>query len=479
MLFALSAFMAINAAAAEKKQQYLQQSYIDSLIQTALYRFSEVIYIEGFDSEKRRAIDYATWVVATLRRQALGDPNLSYVNWKTGELEDQILLEKNDIILEKAHLQLKVKNALIDSFNAEVTKRRPDFAALNRLLRQMETMDANKARATEAIIFERRAIYSKVLPVRINRALENDALEQARADLDYCAVNQGFLSIPRATLQDLQGDLAARMSALNEQKAIPKDLSSCEKYLADRDLGRFFRLSDDIRTRLNAMKASSSPIVWGRCRMELEKLLDAARRFQDSLVLVNCRLITNKEINKALDYRDYLKRQIGVSSDKIAQIDDALMAVSVQTSSKGVTAMGEIVKRLTDTTAENNFSFSDLLVQARRKAQRQADSAKDKEQRDLRAAQLQEIGTTAFFFFPKNEAQIARELKRNEEMAYAEIELIYKLLEQNNFPEACRMFAQCHKKLQLFTCKESFATLEATLKQMAGGGRPAAIFGSN
>jgi hypothetical protein len=108
------------------------------------------------------------------------------------------------------------------------------------------------------------------------------------------------------------------------------------------------------------------------------------------------------------------------------------------------------------------------MVLARRKAQLRADSIRIAEETIRRTAQIAELKKSTALFFLKNKSQIDQELKQTEELAYQNVETIYKMLEKNNTRDACSTFNKLRGRLAAFTCKETYATLEMTIQQIAG-----------
>ncbi|MDD5674816.1 MAG: hypothetical protein PHC61_11670, partial [Chitinivibrionales bacterium] len=77
---------------------YVQQSYVDSLVQDAFYGFNEAAAASSqadAKQKKQEAIAGAKEVAHKLRALAQNDPNQKYILWRLSELEGQIYLEEN------------------------------------------------------------------------------------------------------------------------------------------------------------------------------------------------------------------------------------------------------------------------------------------------------------------------------------------------------------------------------------------------
>jgi hypothetical protein len=127
---------------------YTQQSYIDSLVQTAFYGFNEAAAAPiGREEKQRAAIRSAKDLARKLRQLAVGDPNEKYILWRENELEGQIYLEENDIQLQGANQNARAVNELIAPFNDGLNRKRPDFRRLRELWERMKAVNQEIGRA--------------------------------------------------------------------------------------------------------------------------------------------------------------------------------------------------------------------------------------------------------------------------------------------------------------------------------------------
>ena len=145
--------MIFNGASAGENRKYMQRMTVDTLIQQAFVNLNAAGGdMPGSDLRRRQAIEDAKKVTVKLRSMARGDPNEKYVLWKTGELESQILLEERDIILKKLEKNQKERNAVIDVYNKEVGKKRPDFIILKKAIDEARTRIPKWERKVERFI---------------------------------------------------------------------------------------------------------------------------------------------------------------------------------------------------------------------------------------------------------------------------------------------------------------------------------------
>ena len=118
-----------------------------------------------------QALIDAKKLVKRLRAASKGDPNRKYVLWKTGELENQVLLEEHDILLKKMQTGRQSENDRIDKFNNELAKSRPDFAMLGALCEDMKDLDPKKSREMLRSINQRATMIGREAIAEIEEAL--------------------------------------------------------------------------------------------------------------------------------------------------------------------------------------------------------------------------------------------------------------------------------------------------------------------
>jgi hypothetical protein len=277
-------------------------------------------------------------------------------------------------------------------------------------------------------------------------------------------------------------------------------------------LGLVDRKLCDLKGTLSAAEASA----YQAKRQRLTKVLDAT---EDSLVDAAIKLYNQSGRAATQEYVERTLKRYGVSRDKLAVIDQAIMGDAVaETRAADSSAMSEEYVALTDAADASGGSLilRDLSKKARIRAQEREDSAmiaQEEAQADAKKQlekadhdkQRQEARAQR-----KEERRLAHERKRggaSENVAVASVSpehvsaqrkaaeqalagsrsdatagggpsdqaraqqnivLIYALIERSDGKGAWERFQSLHEMLQKYVCAEAFATLEATVKAAYG-----------
>ncbi len=375
---------------AEQGRAYLSQEYIDTVIQRAYTNFNTAMSIAGTGLNQEKAIAKAKRTVERLKNLAQDDVNRNYILWKVSELEYQIFLEEREIA-RKAHERTVGRiNELVDVFNAELGKKRPDFVRLKQMERQFTDLDPNKGREIEYLIDNRSVAVTKSVLGAIQTALGQNDISAAREGLDYCIANIEVLKVSRDQVGKLEARLQTRLNAGDIKEFIEEDMCTVSRCLGSTDLHQAWRKLGSIDRRMSDLRrcaAEAEIKAYAAKRVRLERRLDA---IEDSLVDAAIVVYNTRGRPAAIDYVDTVMRECGVSRDKIALVDQAMIGAAVAEAHEHNPELRKVFVELSDAPAPPGQNvLSDLGDRARARAQEIKDSIRAAEEEQARLAREQ------------------------------------------------------------------------------------------
>jgi hypothetical protein len=510
--FLVSLFLpCCGRCAAAEKAGYLSQTYIDTVIQRAYENFSNAMLEAATQLSQEQAIEQARSVVERLKRLAREDVNSKYILWKVSELEYQIFLEEREIIQNKRTENVARLNELVDKFNAEIGRDRPDFVKLQGMVEQFAAVDQAKAREVQWLVSRRGAAVSRQVVTQINAALAKEDMEVVRSALDYCYANRGILAVTDVQVEEYNASLESRIKLSDQRRYIEEDMHTLQKCVGVSDLHGAWRTLGIIDRRLGNVGKELSAQQLRVYQAHRDRLVRAIASHEDSLVDANVAVYNTQGRSAAQDYMTTILRARGVSREKLAVVDQAMMGAAAMEQRDHNPELRKVFVDLADeTTLDGGELLSDIGAKARRKAQERADSAEAaraeeemarqekwrKEHRHEARRQERERRKNARAT-QRDEAEVASKAQRgrhmaqerekaelvladkqrtkagsmfgrteqdaNRQLAQQNIVLIYNLLEQGLVDVAYERFNLLQEPLREHLHPDAFATLEATV----------------
>lgn len=390
--FARMAIPAASCRAAEPPEElgYLPKAYIDTMVMRAFYGLNEATAYEGFKNRREKSIEEAKHIAHKLRKAAEHDPNKRYILWKVSELENQIILEENEMLEKKKRERLVVTNHLVDAFNVETTRKRPDFATLHNIQSQMERVDPGKASEIGWLIKDRASSLGQVVMHNARTALQNGNISAARSELDYITRNLNYLNISLGSYGQLTGALQSRLDVNREEEYTRKELGKAEQLYRDGRLGSAGELLERAGTRLAVMKSAMQPRPWSHLESRRRKLLADVEQVEDSLVRANLAVLRHRGIDPAVSYMNRVLKPREVSRTKTAivntRIIQALLRKKHEEEARDTVISPELLS-LTKSSGDRSLGMDAIKDKARRVAKARADSiraVREKEERKER-----------------------------------------------------------------------------------------------
>ncbi len=454
----------MGAEAAEERKPILSKDYIDTTIMQAIYLLSEGASVDGVGFAREKAIADARAAGERLRAEAKGDPNESYVLWKVEELDGQITLEEKDLVLEKMRKGKETIDQLAEDFNREVGKDRPDFAALQQFQSQMKGLDPQRAEAMGKSVASRLKSLSRAAVDALEEALIYGNAAKADEEFRYCLRYRQYFDIPPATFRNLETRVSACDQSVEELKVIRGEADSARASIAATALGRARTILADAENRLSVIKGQILIAEDSACAWRLIQLTSALKLCEDSLVQANLDILKSKGSDAASEYLNRVVHPAGVSREKSARIDQAILAASSPDAKNN--SMGREVDAVTaasDSDASHDV-FEEMRQKAIKKVRARQDSidAIEAAREKLELARLDSMEATA-----KIKAELEFQANRTNAMRISSA--IYGLIQNGKAREAGDMFDNKKPQLRQYLIPEAYALLEAAARQILDG----------
>lgn len=434
--------LATGPAGTAAAKKYLGKDYIDSTIQGAIYLINDAAGTAGVGFRRKEAIAGARGIAGRLKAEASGDPNERYALWKINELEWLIMLEEKDLVLEKMKQGQSTANQLVADYNAEVAKQRPDFRKLTRLHAQMSEISPSQADEMAVSIEKRSRVVSRESMVALEKALMYNDLVPANETFKYCLSNRSFLAFSDTKFEQLEARMSACARSREEFPDVKNEEDKAEQLLNRKKLGEARSVLADANYRLNDIRSFIPENDANQAASRLTRLEGALGRCEDSLVQVNVGILKTKGVDAANQYLQSVLRTAGVSNEKMAGVDQMILAVKSPSSDNS--AMQKEIDAVADNAdAGSNDVLGEMRVNAIKKAQQKQDS----------------INAVA----AKNAAQ---ETQKNRSHAMEIATEIYGLVEKNKPRVAYDFFYNKKQFLQNSLTRDAYAMLEGTVKQV-------------
>jgi hypothetical protein len=458
-----SLFPASKGASTPTAGKYIGKDYIDTTVQRAIFMVNDAANTAGVGFRQKEAIAQAKQIAKNLRAEVKGDPNERYAIWKVGELEWLIYLEEKDIVLQKVKQGQATLQQLISSFNTEVGKPRPDFKSLARFRAQMADIDTRRVREIDALMARRSARVSHEATVAIEKALMCADPATAEQEFRYCLRNQKYLILADDKFDRLESRVSACQRSRDEMPLVKAGADSAGSFLKGNRLGEARDAIDMAKNRLVDIRGCAPVKEAGEYMARLNLCERDLGRQEDSLVRVNLELLKSPGGADAANlFLDNVLRKTGVCHEKIARVDQAILAAAPSMSSSS--ASRGVSKVVGDVASSADGSGTDVFAEMRKKAKIRAQFKLDsleierQERARLVQRQLDSIEAEA-----KKTADL--ELQKNQEQAKNIAAEIYGTLEKNKPRVAFDLFNTRKPFMHQYLMPEAFALLENTVLQ--------------
>jgi len=443
------------------QKSYLNQEMIDTSIQRGFILLNESADIAGVGFRHQRSIVEAKKIVRSLKEKARGDPNSKYILWKVGELEAQIYLEESDLVMQQMQQRQLTINELVDKYNKEVGKWRPDFGTLYRIHKSMESVDGTKANELADSYNKRKRALSREVVYFIEKALLAGNMDSARKELGYCLRNQLYLDVPPTTYKRLEDRVEGLFDAQAEQPLINAAVASANRLLGRRNIAEARRTLDTALNRLSAIKANLPQREAIAASSSLRRVSERMKSIEDSLVNVNVSILRSKGVEAADKYLQTVLRPLGVSHDKAASVDRMIISCKTEESEGRPSA----IDGLDNDEGGASPVLDDIMLAAKKKAQDKKDSLQAIENSRLWQEQRDRNRQDSIAAIALRAEAAAR--RAGKQRADSIIMAVYALIEQGGLDAARRLHAKEQSFFFQYMQPDEIAMLRTAIDQFA------------
>ncbi len=447
------------SAPSQKGQKYISKDEVDTSIQRGFILLNESADMAGVGFRHERSIAEAKKIVKRLKEAAKGDPNERYVLWKAGELEAQIYLEESDLVLQRMRQRQITINELVDKYNAEVGKWRPDFATLYRIYRNMEQTDAGKANELADSFNKRKRALSREVVYFLEKTLLVGNADSARKELGYLLRNQLYLDVSKSEYRRLEERVEKLMEAVDAKPQIESKAASAARLLDKRDISGA-RLTLDTA---NNIFTTVKPYLPQREIISLTSLLNSVKarlnELEDSLVQVNIAIFRSRGPGEADKYIRKVLRPCGVSHQKIAFVDR--MIIDAGSSEIAASSPSGIYEPVYYEEGKEE-ALDNVMAAAKKKAQERMDSLQAIENERLKREEVERkrLDSLERAAAAGREAALRLKRQRADSVAMA----VYTLIEKNDPGGAKKLFEKEKEFLRKYQPGDEYTMLITTLQ---------------
>jgi len=375
-LLLLLVFSMNGSAKGGSGEKYISQELIDTSILRAFVVLNASADMAGIGFGHQRSLTEAKKIAQDLKTKAKGDPNERYVLWKVSELEAQIYLEERDMVLQQMQKRQLTINELVDKYNKEVGKWRPDFGTLYRIHKNMDQVEPGKAGELADSYHQRKSALSREVVYFLEKALLAGNADSSRKELGYLLRNQMYLSVSGSTYKNLEDRVEGLFKARETAPLVLSGAKSAERLLDRMDIVEGRKTLDSAENRLTTIQKHLPQGEVARLSTSLSRVRRKLGAKEDSLVNVNIAILRSKGIDAADQYLQAVVRPYGVSRDKAAYIDRMILSVTSPEERATPSAVAGLTGDDSDDDEEVDASpaLDDVLMVARKKAQVKTDS---------------------------------------------------------------------------------------------------------
>ncbi|MBD3421855.1 MAG: hypothetical protein GF398_17225 [Chitinivibrionales bacterium] len=217
-----------------------------------------------------------------------------------------------------------VANALVNDFNAEVKKDRPDFDKLEKIQNDMTMQSRPKAAELGKAIRERSEEVANVIIDEIESALKKGDAGSARQDLNYLNQNQKRFGIPFDTSVDFERRAQALEQAGQGQDQIEQGLNQIDDLLKENRVGNARNLLNHAEVKFNKIRNELSRDVAHTFEKQIKQQKSALDAKEKELVEANMRILRTSGPDDAITFRKNVIAKARLSQSELQKLDNAL-----------------------------------------------------------------------------------------------------------------------------------------------------------
>lgn len=345
---------------------YLSQEIIDSTVQEAYYGFVAATREAGGLYTQKSAIMNAQQTVAKLKKLAEDDPNKRYILWRVSELEQQIYLEQEELRLKHEFERVTEINRLVEIFNTELFLPRPSFGKLHMLHNKVGMLSVEHANQFATNINQKNRVIIAELNNEMRDAFITNDYDEAEKIYKYAVKNKKYLKLNEKQYDQWSTQIQAKRNADYLTKNIDKQVRQVRTIVSKNKIAEARRHVEVIQLEVEGAARHLSSSFVNKTRSDLSSISRSITVREDSLVSYNMSLI-NMKSDKATYYMDSVLRPAGVSPEKIAAVDRAILKASGNKKKVNKKVNAEIAF-IEQSTSQTGLSMDDISASVKLKA---------------------------------------------------------------------------------------------------------------
>lgn len=367
----VAALLPVAAAGAASEGSYISQTFIDTTIQQAFYYFSAAGPAAGAPMTQEQAIVNAQNVAARLLKLAAGDPNEKYIRWKVGELQAQTFLEQNEVRLRQEYATVTEVNPLIERFNTETGKPRPDFGNLFALQAAVAGLLPEKGNRLADLAERRAENIGKEALFLARKNLADGVYAKAKEECSYLRSNSRYLGIALSDVDEIESGIAVRVRAADLRGTLVDALDRAASAISFRDLAGIRTALDLVDELMRAGGLTTADASGFRYRAEGFRKRSGA--LEDSLANTAIAVLNARGSDSAIAYVEKVLKPMKLSASRLALIDQRILASSsgpMKPDATDQAVAGDLAALSNDGDAASLYAstFSDIRARADAKA---------------------------------------------------------------------------------------------------------------
>ena len=219
----------------------------------------------------------------------------------------------------------KSADQLLEEFNAEARKERPDFAKLDEIRKAMARKDRTMAGELGKAIEDRGKTVGRRLVPTIEAALNADRMDAARRDLTYANANRNYLELSFDKLVVLERRSQAVSEAESKTAQVRESLEAIKTSLTENKIGEAYRIHRVADQRLEGIKGNLEGRVYTDLRDGLDRAEKAIKEEEKELLAEAMRVLRQEGPEAAISFRKSTLIEAGVPREHLNKLDEAIV----------------------------------------------------------------------------------------------------------------------------------------------------------
>ncbi len=393
-------------------------------------------------NKQLEAIDQAEQILTHLRSLAQNDRNRKYILFRANELEQQIVLEKEEYATISENDRIRSMNQLVNAFNQETAKPRPDFSTLWKIHSNMTSINSDKAKEIKWLIDDRVMNINHELTFVLDNALLGDVYKNVEEELIYLQRNNSFLKIPPDKVSHISQYIEKKQKADALRASLLPQIAQANKEIHEFHIKKAWNRLISLRKNLKSIHPYTDTKEFSQLKTSIKSSWRRLVIVEDSLVRENVALIKKGDSEGAVDYCSNVLRAFGVKQNKIALVEKVILEMP-QPENKELNRKinQEVASISTPPNTKSSLSYKSLMQRVHDK-------------RDSIHSQQKKL-------LARNQNQ--RKLKENQKKAQFFTRKLYSYLENREIEKAYIRFEKIKRPLKKYSPYEVFTQLEAAI----------------